>query len=368
MPLAARVRLYTRGMALLALAACAHSEPFQDPNETQTGPFSPALPVQLTYNIGIDATPVFLPGDSLLLYSFNRPGGTMRDQCLAALPTAGGTDVNESCPISASSIDSVEQYLEPAVIDDISIAYVQDLLQINGRGHHIYIGTAPWRSAFQFTPLLSFPYPSSDPTAPIIMPSYLFLPGNDQVAFVANETVLACPGVTIDCDPQVVPLGFSVSQVPLTTPNAVPVVLSGTDTVTAAGTGRTPGSVIFTRRFDTKVYERSASGSIVPLFDFGPASVSARDPVVSGNRLVAVIGGVVEIWGAKWDSLGNATVLLQVDSGGDLGVADLSNGTYQTITGNGLFYRRPSLSRDGARILAQGVTRGAPNIYLVTVP
>ncbi len=158
MPLRRRIRSLLLPLLLVASTACAHSDPFQDPGETNHGPFSPALPVQLTYNPGPDLTPAFLPGDTIVLYSYDRSGITESNQCIGALPVPGGTAISESCPRTAAALDSVQRYENPVPLNDSIIVLVQSARRKGAGADAItLLGTAPWRTADQLVPRVEFP-------------------------------------------------------------------------------------------------------------------------------------------------------------------------------------------------------------------
>lgn len=145
---------------LLLAVACSHTEPFQDPDETNQGPFAPGDPVQLTYNLLIDATPAWLPGDSLLTYSFEERHDEFgnNDLCLGALPAAGGTRASQSCPNTAAALDSVERYQSAVALNDSVVALVQAFRRPFDRlDQSSWLGTAPWRQAQNLTPRKRFP-------------------------------------------------------------------------------------------------------------------------------------------------------------------------------------------------------------------
>jgi hypothetical protein len=332
-------------LALLAAGwACAHSDAFQDPGETNRGPFSPAIPVQLTYNPGPDLTPAFLPGDTIVLYSYRRSGDLAFNQCIGALPVSGGTTVSESCPRSAAALDSIQRYENPVALDDSLIVLVQSARPKGGRADATtLLGTAPWRTADELTARLEFPIPMPNGVLEISA-SYLSLIGGDNLAYLAVVDLSACPGEQPFCDrPTLLRTGRELARVNLRD-TAVPVVLPGTDYATAAAAGRTAGTVLFTLPFDTRVYERQADGSTVTLFDFGPDSI-ARDPSLTGNTLVAIVGGSA----TRWTSAEG--VPLQVDLGGNIALVNLSTGQVQFIAGA---YQRPVLSVDARVLIAEG--------------
>ena len=343
MPFRTRIRSLLLPAFLLAAGACAHSDPFQDPGETNHGPFSPALPVQLTYNPGPDLTPAFLPGDTIVLYSYRRSGALTFNQCLGALPVAGGTTVSESCPRSASALDSTQRYENPVALNDSIVVLVQSA-RLKGAGADAItlLGTAPWRTADQFTPRVTFPVPLSNGVLEISA-NYLSLIGGDELAYLAMVDVSACPGDQPFCDrPTLLRVGREIARLVLQG-TADPVVLAGTDYATSAAAGRTVGTVLYTLPFDTRVYERQPDGSTLTLFDFGADSI-ARDPMLVGSQLVAIVGGTA----TRWTS--GEGVPLQVDGGGNIALVNLASGQVQYIAGA---YRRPALSHDARVLIAE---------------
>lgn len=345
MTLPARVRPLFLPALLAAVWACAHSEPFLDPDESNHGPFSPAVPVQLTYNPGPDLTPAFLPGDSIVLYSYMSAGALTFNQCIGALPVLGGTAINQSCPRSAAALDSTERYENPVALDDSTMVLVQSS-RLKGAGADAVtlLGTAPWRTADQFTTRFEFPFPAPSGVHEISA-SYLSLLGGSQLAYLAMVDVSACAGELPFCappnNPVLIRVGREVAQLDLEG-TGDPVVLPGTAFATSAGAGRTPVAVLYTLPFDTRVYERQPDGSTLTLYDFGPDSI-ARDPVVVGNLLVAVVGGTT----TRWTS--NDGDPLQVDGGGNLALVNITSGQVQYIAGQ---YTRPALSADGRVLIA----------------
>lgn len=342
MPTRARVRFLLLLTVVVAGGACGHTDPFQDPDESNEGPFSPLVPIQLTYNPGPDLTPAFLPGDTLVLYSYLRYQSPDPNQCLAALPVGGGTRVNESCPRSAAALDSIERYESPVPLNDSIVVLVSSQ---RARGVDVdavtLLGTAPWRTADQMTPRVEFPFTSLSGVYEISA-SYPSLLGGNELAYLAVVDLSACPGEEPFCGaPSLLRVGREVGQLNLET-SAEPTILPGTDWVTSIGTGRTPGSVLLTRPFDTRVYERQPDGSTVTLYDFAELG-AARDPSLVGNTLVAIVGGDVQ----RWTSNDGDT--LQVDGGGNIALVNLTGGQRDVIAG---LFSRPVLSADGRTLIA----------------
>jgi hypothetical protein len=346
-PLRARVRSLLLPAAFLAAWACSHSEPFQDPDETSNGPFDPAIPIQLTYNPGLDLTPAFLPGDTIVLYSFSQSGALNPNQCIGALPVAGGTRVDESCPRSAAALDSTERYQNPVPLNDSMIVLVQSArLKGDGADAITLLGTAPWRAADQLVPRLEFPFTSPSGVFEISA-DFVSLTGGSSLAYLGMIDLSACPGSTPFCDqPVLIRVGREIGQLDLQS-TGDPSIAPGSAWATSVATGRGAGAFLFTLPFDTRVYERQADGSTTTLFDFAPDIV--RDPMVVGNQLVAIVGGTV------LEFTGDVGVPLQVDGGGNIALVDLGSGSIRIVAGGEQAgYQRPVLSANGRVLVAEG--------------
>ncbi len=347
MPPSARVRSLLLPAFVLAAWGCGHSEPFQDPNETSNGPFSPAIPIQLTYNPGTDLTPAFLPGDTLVLYSYEQSGALNPNVCIGSLPVAGGTRVSDSCPKSAAALDSTERYENPVPLNDSMIVLVQSArLKGNGFDAITLLGTAPWRAADQLVPRLEFPFASSSGVFEISA-DYISLTGGSDIAYLALVDVSACPGTSPFCDdPLLIRVGREIGQLNLQA-TGDPSIAAGSAWATSVATGRTTGTFLFTLPFDSRVYERQADGSTVTVFEF--AGEIVRDPMVVGSQMLAIVGGnVAQFTGADG-------MAFQVDGGGRIALVDLTSRTVQYVTAGGdAMYKRAALSATGKVIIAEG--------------
>jgi hypothetical protein len=112
----------------------------------------------------------------------------------------------------------------------------------------------------------------------------------------------------------------------------------------SAGSGE--DELYYTLGGDARIYRQElSSGAVSVVHDFGSAGI-ARDVHVVGNRLAAVVGGRVAF------AIDSAIGPTQWDSGGELHVVSLQDGTDMTVPGPGLF-RRPQLSPSGAQIVAE---------------
>ena len=123
-------------------------------------------------------------------------------------------------------------------------------------------------------------------------------------------------------------------------------------TPTEGATGVAPildgSAILYTLPNDTRIYRRAlGSGEALVVHDFGAEGI-ARDVHAVGNRVVAVVGGRVAF--SVHPRLGP----VQWDSGGVLHVFDLEGTGSQSLDTPGRLYRRPALSPDGSRIVAEG--------------
>jgi hypothetical protein len=136
-----------RVATLLGLAglACVHGDPFQLNGADSLGPASAPLPRRLTYNPGDDRSPT-LAGTDVVYSRFDPSRGTSA-QCLARLPVEGGTLRTQWCPPGPTPTDTlVSTWLEPALADDGTIAYVWErgprVSALAAWSHHLVVAPA----------------------------------------------------------------------------------------------------------------------------------------------------------------------------------------------------------------------------------
>ncbi|MDH3496398.1 MAG: hypothetical protein OER21_06525 [Gemmatimonadota bacterium] len=104
-------------MSLVALGACAHSEPFQPDEAAPRGPSSTTIPRQLSFNPGDDRAPSVNAGT--VAYSRYDPARTPAARCVALLPPDGGSLIGLHCPPKPTPADTfVSTWLEPAIAGD----------------------------------------------------------------------------------------------------------------------------------------------------------------------------------------------------------------------------------------------------------
>jgi hypothetical protein len=111
--------------------------------------------------------------------------------------------------------------------------------------------------------------------------------------------------------------------------------------------GATGDEVFFTRNGDSRVYQMDlSSGVSIVAHDFGSSGI-ARDVAVFGNQLYAVVGGHVDY---VVDPLLGPS---QLDRGGKLFIADLINGTDSWRIVDSRLFKRPVISPQRDRLVAE---------------
>src|SRR5256885_8825838 len=86
-------------LALLLFLGCDHGTPFATGTYGSDQPFTAGSPRRLTYNLGQDRAPAWLPDESGIVYSFERTDRPDRDRCLGILPPEGGQRVSTICDV-----------------------------------------------------------------------------------------------------------------------------------------------------------------------------------------------------------------------------------------------------------------------------
>ena len=350
-------RCIVTGLGALALAACSHTEAFENPDRTIDGPFAPGAPLRLTYNAGADQAPAFVPTGDGVLYAFVRPGTGDGDQCLGLLPPGGGT-ATEWCPRSAGSRDSTDRLGEPVSLDETALLYPRASRPIGAVADAwSYLGTAPVTDPDAFAPRVRFPFTASSGRLHLRAAFPIVLDGG-RIAYLARKLVSAAPVPTGE-GALLVELGVEVAIASLAD-DAAPAPVEGTADATSLAPGAAAGEFLFTRPDDASVYVRRADGTVEVLHTF---AATAREPSLAAGRLLAVVGGSVGMW---FEGV-PATQTAQVDFGGPLVLVDLDTGEETVISSPAALYRRPRLSPDGTFAVAQ--TAGdSPDLHRLELP
>ena len=339
--------------ALAGLAGCDHSVPFSTSNSGSSEPFQAGSPRRLTYNVGQDRSPAWLPDELGLIYSYERTDRPDHDRCLGLLPPNGGQRTQEICELAADADDSTNVLTEPAVDATGRLAYVATSSGI--------AATAPIYASLRVSSL-------TDPgTTRVLVNLPLFTTvlqprwlGRDTLVYLAARVGYSsvCRGCPVDT----LETGVAIELLDASAPTPQPQMLAGTANASSVAAGAA-GFIYYTLNGDTRVFRYAiASGSAVLAFDFGAAGI-ARDVQVTGSRLVAIVGGNVSF---VYDSTLGYEV--QRDGGGALHVVDLTSRTDMILAIPGLSFRRPALSPSGTRLVVEARAGGASDLWEVTLP
>ena len=343
--------------AALAIAGCAHEQPFTPGRYGPEGPLNAGTMWRLTYSVGVDRMPAWTPGEAYLWYEFARTDRLDRDHCLGLLPYPGGARATALCDYSASGQDSTDVYESPSAAADGRLAFVH----VRGR-----VGAIPpaWGevlvSRLDGTPparVMRLPPPTGGESYD--RAGYIQWLGRDSLAFVAQLWLPLRTPLTQIYDTVLFGEGVDVLRLG----DSMPVRVPGTDSATSLAAGDTAGVLYFTRFGDSRVYRLAlAAIDTATLFDFGPLGI-ARDVQVRAGRLLAVVGGKVI---AGIDPVFGRPI--QRDSGGYLYFVDLAMGVPQQVGDPNRLYRRPALSRDGRTVGVEEWSPGQRDLWAVLLP
>ncbi len=347
-------------LLLLPLVGCEHGAPFAGGSYGSDQPFTAGSPRRLTYNLGQDRAPAWLPDESGIVYSFERTDRPDRDRCLGMLPPDGGRLLTEVCDRTASADDSTNLFTEPAPDPRGRLAYAVATSSIGaltpawaGLELNSLAGPATTRV------LLAFPYYASD-TLPHEGAAHVRWLGGTTLVYVAQRVGYEghCKGCPLDS----VRTGVAIDRLDLSqTPPHVD-VLPGTRFASSVAVGATSDVIYFTLGGDSRVLRRNlVTGTDSTLFDFGASGIT-RDVQVIGSRLVAVVGGNVSF--ALDATLGYP---VQRDSGGPVHVVDLLTGAHSVLTLPPAL-RHPALSPSGKRLVVEAYTNGTSDLWEFILP
>lgn len=357
-------------LLLLATAGCGHEKPFQPTPYSQDSARTGGSLRQLTYNLGADRAPAWLPGDSGLLYSAERLDTPSRHRCVASMGPRGGTIAALDCQNFALSIDSTYAFEWPAIRPggEVSFLLVANRItsvrpgyqsfrlgQLGDLSSSIELFTLPYRVDTAFH------------TA-VITPRWL---DSARMIFIAGLLLVGEPPIPTDT----VYGGRQVALLNRETGVSVITGIPGTTNASSVAVNPEDSIFYFTVMGDSRVYRSDLAGSNIQIhYDFGFTSV-ARDVAVRGDSLLVVVGtravmiDYPEVGAVQYD-LGDRLRLIHPASGLDIVVGD-----------SGLCYRRPAFAHTGQTLLAEGfATAGAAsctptanaspegNIWLLQLP
>ncbi len=332
---------------------------------TPGGPFGSVVPLRLTYNLGEDLGPVWLPDGSGFLYTMERLDRDDKDRCLVLMAAGGGSIEREICDRTPAADDSIDAYSAAAIAANGRLAYARATASftagwpITPHDQQLVVGTLA--DPFTVRVLLpSIPYPS---------PSGRIHQGVAQVRWLNDTSLIylgqhvSYPAVCTNCVLRdTLASGLEITRINVGSATPALHVLPGTDqasSVTVAGRD----TLFFTVNGDTRILRLTlADGAVGVVHDFGIGGI-ARDVQASGGRLLAVVGGNVSF---ASDSI---TGGMQRDSGGTIVLVDPATGG-ETPLALGSLFRHPALSPDGRRIVAESYVGGtrSSDLWLLETP
>ena len=354
-----------RATALLLLAACAH----EAPPEPVIGVLDslPALPppVRLTLNSGSDEAPSYTPDGRGVWYSWERLDRSDHDFCLGLLPLTGGTRQREVCHTAATANpDSVNRYLWAAPHPDgRRVAWFR---LSAGRGSPL---SFPFAGEVVVAPLAD--EGASAPVTWVHQFPYLVAPGHyhqqpERLQWL-NDSTLVYLAVLIAVEfgqglPQdTLHSGVEIGTLTLASDGVHPGYIPGT--TGASGLAVAPDDqVYFTLNGDNRIYRTGLAGTpIDTVFDLGPGTTIARDPIVIDTTAYAIVDGDVTY--RYFANLGS----VQSDGGGALW--KVTPGT-RTLVDSTRRWRHPVLAPDGSSLVVEGrdLATGLNDLYLMRLP
>src|SRR6266705_2025619 len=323
-------------LLLIAVTACAYDVPWGPGPYGPRGPYSEASPGRITLNLGADRMPVWLPGDTALLYSVER-GDPPHDRCLGVLSAESWTLERWLCHASLTSGDSTDAFEWPAVRPRGELAYQW--------------GTTTAGSAIELRRYLVVATLAQGESRRVLATFHLGDPGgvaidgvrqlgwigDTSLVYVHEQMGVAPNPFTGRLDTAIASL--RIERVDFGGDAAITTAVPGTDGATSLAVDDSGAVIYYTLPADTVVYRRRlASGVVDTVYAFAAGDVPT-DVQVRGNRLVAVIGG-------------------------DLHLVDLAAATATVVPGPGVTFAHPALSHDGQRIVLEGRAGGAaPDLW-----
>jgi hypothetical protein len=336
-------------LALACLAtACSHSDPFSNPQGTDA-PFDPGPPARLTLNSAHDGNPAWLADGSGILYSAQQLNREDADVCLAELPPTGGSQRRLTCDIPGgrTARDAAQS---PAAGVDGKLAFLS-------AGNGGLTGTSPVFIGIAVSTTLDATKAQTVRTLPFTPPGgtvqdyagFLRWVTPVQLVYVGQRFRVFRPcGDPALCPFDTLIYGTEITLLDLEGEGAPTTVVPATAEATGVAPIQDGAALLYTLPNDTRIYRRTLSSGEVTVFrDFGPAGV-VRDVNAAADRVAAVVGGRIAF------SVNPQLGPTQWDSGGVLHVLDLEGSDAAVLETPERLYRRPALSPDGTRVVAEG--------------
>jgi hypothetical protein len=302
------------------------------------------MPRRLTFSVGDDRTPAWLPDGSAIIYSSEREDRPDHDRCLTLLPAEGGTITTQWCPTDPVQSDSTNLYDAPSVSPEGRIFFHKVISWVGQQKlgeAFLSVGSMTDPVAAENITRLPYTAPNGKIHSSIRSPAWV---GPDAVIYLAE--MLFFQGSTFYPDTFVT--GLDIVRLDLAGPAPVFEVIPGTDDASSVAVTDEPGVIYYTLGGDSKVYRRDLSTGIATVYyDFGPGQI-ARDVAVDGTRIVAVVGGSVLY---QFEAPHGGFV--QRDEGGDLHFVDLATSAHTVFAGDSVLFRHPVFSPDRQRLVVE---------------
>jgi hypothetical protein len=334
-------------LCLVAFApACSHTDPFTNPS-TGEEPFDPGPPARLTLNPAHDGGPSWLADGSGILYSAQQVERDDDDVCLAELPPTGGQQRWLVCDIPGdrNSTDAAQS----------SAPFADGRVALLSAGNGSLGGTSPVFLNIVVIPTLDSPEPQRVRALPFTpaggtrqdYAGHLHWLTADALVYVGQRFVAQRPCPEL-CPLDTLLVSTEVTTLSMAAGTVTAAVVPGTELATGVAAVSDGAAILYTLPNDTRIYQRVlAGGAVTVVHDFGAAGV-ARDVAAAGNRVAAIVGGRVAF------SLDPRAGPVQWDSGGVVHVVELGEDGSVALDTPGRLYRRPALSPDGTRVVAEG--------------
>jgi WD40 repeat protein len=325
------------------VAACNHTSAFQPEPDPPAPPVSALLPRRLTFNLGDDRTPSWLPDGSGIIYSTEREDRPDHDRCLAILPPEGGTVRTSHCQLDPVHDDSTDLMEAPAVGPDGRMFFHRVVSWVGQQklgASAMMLGRA--EDPVHAAALRPLPYtaPNGRIHSSIRTPQWI---GSDSLVYLAEQ--LFYEGSTFF--PDTFYTGLDVVLLDLSGAAPVFEVIPGTDYASSVALSEAADEIYYTLGGDSRVFRRVLNtGFVSTLHDFGAGNV-VRDVQVRGSRLVAVVGRSVLY------RFEESHGFVQRDEGGDLAFVDLASGASTLFSTDTVLFRHPMISPDGSRVVVE---------------
>ena len=382
---------------LTALLACGHSEPFTSADQRNDGPFSPVVPVRLTYSPQSDLEPAFSADGRWVLYVAERPGD--QDRCVVVIPAGGGTWTHQLCAWELDQGASRDGLAAPAMRADGTLLFTRHSgspFTITSQEMGLYLGNADSVAAARRLLSLGMrPAGGSATWDDLVDPVWI---GDDEVLTLTvrrHLVNLLCrrephpgPPWTAFCardddrvtDRDTIPLGVEFARIRVTPTGATVVWTAPADEAIAWGVDMSSGRLHYiVQRADPRDiegYHESLADTLYTI-DLASGIRTARygtfGPVFSPmERLHGVASGgsrvfISRSWRDPGTALPNGTYQWGTPLRSDISEV-LADGTLRTIA-PAISWRwgRIRLSPDGRHLLAEALDRDGGDIYLIEV-